>query len=75
LWVHGSNAARFEQSFREIADQVKIPNRRNPKANIFKLVHDWLHDEKKGKWVLILDNADDADLSLKPPARRRGKAT
>ncbi|KAF2807030.1 putative kinesin [Mytilinidion resinicola] len=56
FWVHGSNAARFEQSFRQVADQVKITGRRNPKANIFQLVYDWLHDEKKGKWVLVLDN-------------------
>ncbi|KAI9761339.1 MAG: hypothetical protein M1840_001963 [Geoglossum simile] len=67
FWVHGSNATRFEHSFREVADLVKIPDRRNPKANIFKLVHDWLRDEKKGKWVLILDNVDDADFLLKPP--------
>ena len=64
--MHGSNTARFEQSFRQIADQVKIPGRRNPKANIFELVHDWLHDEKKGKWMLVLDNVDDADFLLKP---------
>jgi hypothetical protein len=59
-----SNAARFEQSFRDIADAVKLFGRQNPKANIFKLVHDWLHDGKKGKWVLILDNVDDARFLL-----------
>ena len=64
--MHGSNAARFEQSFRAIANQVKIPNRTDPKANIFKLVHDWLRDETNGKWVLILDNVDDADFLLTP---------
>jgi hypothetical protein len=55
---------RFEQSYWEIADQVKIPGRNNPKANIFKLVHDWLRDEKKGKCLLILDNVDDAHFLL-----------
>jgi hypothetical protein len=34
--------------------------RQNPQANIFQLVHDWLWDKKKGSWVLILDNVDDA---------------
>ena len=28
--------------------------------DIFKLVHDWLRDERNGKWLLVLDNADDA---------------
>jgi len=64
LWVHASNAARFEQSYRDIADTVKIFGRRDPKANIFKLVHDWLRDERKGKWVMILDNVDDAGFLL-----------
>ncbi|KAJ5885907.1 uncharacterized protein N7473_008581 [Penicillium subrubescens] len=48
FWVHASNQARFEQSFWDIADQVKIPGRREPKANIFELVQNWLRYEKKG---------------------------
>ncbi|PQE28655.1 hypothetical protein CJF32_00011397 [Rutstroemia sp. NJR-2017a WRK4] len=60
FWVHASNAARFEQSFRDIANCVKIPGRQNLQANIFQLVHDWLRNDMKGKWVLILDNVDDA---------------
>jgi hypothetical protein len=64
FWVHASNAARLEQSFRDIADTVKIFGRRDPKANIFKLVHDWLHEGKRGRWVLILDNVDDARFLL-----------
>ena len=62
--MHASNAARFEQSYRDIADHLKISGRRNPRANIFKLVHDWLCDEKKGKWILVLDNVDDASFLL-----------
>jgi hypothetical protein len=64
FWIHASNAARFEQSYRDIADTVKIFGRQNPKANILKLVHDWLHEGKRGKWVLILDNIDDARFLL-----------
>ncbi|GAB1311975.1 hypothetical protein MFIFM68171_02185 [Madurella fahalii] len=60
FWVHASNAARFEQSFRGIAAHVRIPGRHNPKTNIFQLVHDWLGDERNGRWVLILDNLDNA---------------
>ncbi|KAH8595376.1 P-loop containing nucleoside triphosphate hydrolase protein [Bisporella sp. PMI_857] len=59
FWAHTSNAARFEQSFRDIADRVKIFGRQNPTASIFQLVHDWLCDDRK-EWVLILDNVDDA---------------
>ncbi|KAH8691822.1 hypothetical protein BGW36DRAFT_280847, partial [Talaromyces proteolyticus] len=62
FWVHASNAARFEQSYHDIADTVKLFGRQDPKANIFKLVHNWLRDTKNGKWVMILDNVDDADF-------------
>jgi hypothetical protein len=62
--VHASNAARFEQSYRDIASYIKISGRRNPKANIFELVQDWLRNERKRKWILILDNVDDASFLL-----------
>ncbi|KAK5657411.1 hypothetical protein OQA88_2981 [Cercophora sp. LCS_1] len=62
FWVHASNAARFEQSFREIAEHVKIPGRHDPKTNIFRLVRGWLGDKENGLWLLILDNLDDASF-------------
>ncbi|CAG8411003.1 unnamed protein product [Penicillium salamii] len=62
FWVYASNEARFEQSFRDIADQVKMPGRQDAKVNIFKLVENWLCDEKIGNWVCILDNVDDDQL-------------
>ena len=61
--MHASNAARFEQSFRDIADKVKIAGRRDPQANIYKLVHDWLCDSRQ-RWLLVLDNVDDARFLL-----------
>ncbi|KAJ5557363.1 hypothetical protein N7494_001278 [Penicillium frequentans] len=70
FWVHASNAARFEQSFRDIAEQVKIPDRQDLKIDIFRLVEDWLRNEKRGKWILILDNVDDDELFQKKPAMR-----
>ena len=61
FWVHASNAARFEQSYRDITDVVKIKGREDPKADIFKLVHNWLRG-CEGKWLMVLDNVDDADF-------------
>ncbi|EED22760.1 hypothetical protein TSTA_062470 [Talaromyces stipitatus ATCC 10500] len=49
FWIYASNVDRFEQSYQKIADHVKLFGRRDPKANIFKLVHDWLRDLKKQK--------------------------
>ncbi|KAF1971381.1 hypothetical protein BU23DRAFT_600253 [Bimuria novae-zelandiae CBS 107.79] len=72
FWVHASNADRFEQSYRDIADQVKIAGRRDPQANIFKLVHDWLCDCKQ-QWLLVLDNIDDARFLLSYQANSDGQ--
>ncbi|KAJ6142476.1 hypothetical protein N7471_001929 [Penicillium samsonianum] len=73
FWVHASNEARFEQSFRDIAYQVKIPGRQDAKVNIFKLVENWLRDEKIGNWVCILDNLDNDQLLCSFPATGKGE--
>ncbi|KAJ5955445.1 hypothetical protein N7501_009724 [Penicillium viridicatum] len=75
FWVHASSKARFEQSIRDIADQVKIPGRQDSKANIPKLVENWLRDEKKGKWICILDNADDDKFLCSLPATGKRAST
>ncbi|KAK7915280.1 hypothetical protein PG985_012983 [Apiospora marii] len=65
FWVHASNAARFGQGFREIADHVKIPGRNDPQCNIFQLVRYWLRGGRNRRWRLILDNVDDASFLMK----------
>ncbi|KAK3902308.1 kinesin light chain [Staphylotrichum tortipilum] len=48
--------------FRKIADHVKLPGRNQPKANIPQLVYGWLSNERNGRWIMILDSADDYDV-------------
>lgn len=62
FWVHAGSRARLEQGFREIANQANIRGRNDTGADIFKLVHNWLRDEKNAPWLLVLDNADDAAI-------------
>jgi hypothetical protein len=64
IWIHASNASRFEQSYRDTADYLKIPGRNESNANVFKLVYDWLRHEGTRQWLLILDNVDDAKFLL-----------
>ncbi|KAF2735267.1 hypothetical protein EJ04DRAFT_216254 [Polyplosphaeria fusca] len=59
FWVHASNAARFEQAYRDIAAKVELPGRDDPKTDILRLVCSWLSDERNGRWLMIVDNADD----------------
>ncbi|KAJ9130676.1 Kinesin light chain [Pleurostoma richardsiae] len=59
FWVHAGTRARVEEGFRAIADVVKLPGREQPTADLPQLVYAWLSHEKNGRWVMILDSADD----------------
>jgi Tetratricopeptide repeat len=76
FWIHASNSDRIEQGYREIAERVRIPGRKDPKENIFELVARWLRDESQGTWVLVLDNLDDdAVLSFPQAAASRAQSS
>ncbi|KAL2271500.1 hypothetical protein VTJ83DRAFT_871 [Remersonia thermophila] len=62
FWIHAATRRRVEQGFRTIADILRLPGREDPKANIPRLVHAWLSDERNEKWIIILDSADDYDV-------------
>ncbi|KAJ5166376.1 uncharacterized protein N7482_005157 [Penicillium canariense] len=70
FWVHASNAARCEESLRNLANRAKIPGREDRNTNIFQLFGNWLQDGKIGEWILVLDNVDDDELLRKPLATR-----
>lgn len=67
LWIHASNATRFEESLRDVADLIKLKGRSDPKAKILLLFKNWLRDNREEKWLVILDNADDADFLVAIP--------
>ncbi|GAP84978.2 putative kinesin light chain [Rosellinia necatrix] len=62
FWVHAATRARIDEGFKAIADAAKIRGRDQPNVNIVQLVCQWLQDERHGKWLLILDSADDANV-------------
>ncbi|KAK3364216.1 P-loop containing nucleoside triphosphate hydrolase protein, partial [Lasiosphaeria hispida] len=62
FWVHAGTQARVDEGFGTIADAVKLPGRNQPKADIPQLVYSWLSNERNGKWIMILDSADDHDV-------------
>jgi tetratricopeptide (TPR) repeat protein len=41
---------------------MKLPKRDEPSTEILALVRDWLQNDESGSWLMILDNADDANL-------------
>ena len=67
FWVHASSKVRFEQSYVELATEADLPGIGDGKFNTLVSVSKWLADEGNGPWLLILDNADDADVLQSPP--------
>ncbi|KAL4778621.1 hypothetical protein BJX76DRAFT_352467 [Aspergillus varians] len=62
FWVYAGNTARYEQAYRDLADQLNLPGRTEREVDIFKLVSQWLSDNANGHWLMILDNADNKDM-------------
>jgi hypothetical protein len=59
FWVRASDTTSFEISFRDIGQRLEIPGLEDDKADVKKLVKTRLSQESAGKWLMILDNADD----------------
>lgn len=73
LWLHASSAARLQQSIRKTLDDLKVPGRTEHAANVYQLLRSWLQNSRHGKWLLILDNVDDAQYLLEhPPEFQQG---
>jgi tetratricopeptide (TPR) repeat protein len=68
FWVHASTPTRFEEAYRNIADRLDLLGRSDPKANVLRLVSDWLRDETNGRWVMVVDNVDDVETFF--PSRK-----
>ncbi|KAI8666162.1 hypothetical protein NCS57_00840200 [Fusarium keratoplasticum] len=62
FWVHASTRGRFEEAYKSIADRLELPGRNDPNINILRLVCEWLRVEENGRWMMILDSADDANV-------------
>ncbi|KFZ14930.1 hypothetical protein V502_05841 [Pseudogymnoascus sp. VKM F-4520 (FW-2644)] len=62
FWIHASTKTRFEQAYQEMAERLELPGRDDPKANVLRLVYNWLSDEANGQWHMILDNVDDGSV-------------
>jgi tetratricopeptide (TPR) repeat protein len=60
--VYAGNTARYEQAYKDIADELDLPGRTEPAADPFKLVSRWLSNEANGQWLMILDNADNEEM-------------
>ena len=62
FWVRASDTTSFNNTFREIGQQLKIPGLENNDVDVKTLVKTRLSQESTGKWLMIVDNADDFEI-------------
>ena len=62
FWIHAGTKARVEAGFRAIADAVQLPVQNRPTTDIPQLVYSWLSNEQNGRWLMVVDSADDRDV-------------
>ncbi|KXX75211.1 Kinesin light chain [Madurella mycetomatis] len=65
FWVHASSAERFRQAYSSIAQECGVPGY-EPKADVLSLVQTWLQSNDHGRWLMVIDNADDLQLFSQP---------
>ncbi|OHF00441.1 hypothetical protein CORC01_04191 [Colletotrichum orchidophilum] len=62
FWVYASDPIRFEESYHHIARKMAFPGWNDHQVDTLQFVHDGLGGNDSGKWLLILDNADDESM-------------
>jgi tetratricopeptide (TPR) repeat protein len=64
FWVSALSMESFEQACVDIAKMLGIPQAESGEEDAKELVKRHLSAARAGKWLLVVDNADDADLVL-----------
>jgi len=62
FWVPAVDGASFENAYREIGRELGVEGIDDDKADLKALIRAALPRKVVGSWLLIIDNADDADL-------------
>lgn len=71
FWVPAVSGESFEQGYREIAARCSIaldPKEEDPKASVRR----YLNSDLPGKWLLVVDNADDHEILFGQPGEASG---
>lgn len=67
FWVPALSPGTFDQAYQKIAETLKLNQLKDNGVNLKQLVRDKLSDDSFGKWLLVIDNADNTDVLLRTP--------
>lgn len=75
FWIHASSAARFDQDVTDIVNQLQLSGRTAACSDSLALLESWLRGNSERRWLIILDNVDDAQFLVDPSTNRRGHSS
>ncbi|OCK72823.1 kinesin light chain 1, partial [Lepidopterella palustris CBS 459.81] len=64
FWVPAISQESFELAYREIGIRLRIPGITDDNADIKQLVKNALNSDSAGRWLMIVDNADDPGVLI-----------
>ena len=67
LWIPAINMETVQQAYLHIAKKLSISGMEQDKSDVFKLVQEYLSEERAGQWLLVFDNADNIDMWIGKP--------
>ena len=50
----------------EISKKANVSRWKQPQYHSLQLMKEWFESNKSGKWLIVIDNADDIDLLYNP---------
>ncbi|OAL33356.1 hypothetical protein AYO20_07367 [Fonsecaea nubica] len=61
FWVSAMSGASFEQAYTEMSNKLAVRKSSEDK-DVRESVRRWLESDESGKWLLVVDHADDMDV-------------
>jgi GTPase SAR1 family protein len=62
IWIPATNMESLHQGYLDVARQLGIPGWEDEKADVKRLVQEYLSRDDAGQWLLVFDNADDIEM-------------
>jgi len=58
FWVYGKSQGTFSRDYQDISTRLKLPRFSDKEDELLLGVKRWFESDESGKWLLVLDNAD-----------------
>ncbi|KAH8587623.1 hypothetical protein B0O99DRAFT_733028 [Bisporella sp. PMI_857] len=62
IWIPATNKETLQQGYLKVVQQLGIAGSGKKKADVKRLVQDYLSRASAGQWLLVFDNADNIDM-------------